>query len=306
MIGGAKAAASTSNAWVALGVLPIVAEDLSANEPRSRLYGLAAISLSRIVWRYQALDEARVKLNADLDDLRGRTRNVCGVKARLEAIKSAADRAGGKILFADQISRMTSRCAALTAALQQLSAASEQWGSSGDFVAHSFIKDAIEFDDTVARLDRSLRTTPAGAFRTVLATPFSVASNIIRGGADIQGYQQRTLSTFSNPIIFELTRLPDLPIPNAVPADLTRSESLREWAEEKPSATLTSAALETRGELRQQTEETCNDLNELALEVNALIAAAGEVKRMNDLSVLTINYSVIDRPVTLAPPAPKP
>ncbi len=299
VIGGAKAAASTTSAWTALGITPVVGEDLAAAGPRGRLYGIASIAMTRIIWRYMALEWALNAMGGQASALKADVKRACDEGSELFRLKKAlASTSEGKLAVADAVKQAESRCASMTEAADQLATADRVWSGRAGYLAISAAKDVVEFDDTVARLDRGLRSSPSDAFRAVLSAPFSLVASAIRGGQGESTFTSRSLAAFNTPIVFDLTRLPKFALPAKLPDDLGRSTAVDEWIKGIKDAKGRKAAEALRTEML-----TSNQIiNGVAANINATTLYATEVDRFNDLSVLTINFAVLDRPVKLESP----
>ena len=324
-IGGTKAAASTTSGFVGLGTISIIGEDLAASGPRGRLYALSSVALNGIIWRYQTLFDAQSSLAMKIDPLRVEIDAACdqGLPANdiakggkivtqagsslkgLQAIRGQLELADAKSFkgaFSDQIANLSDRCAALQTTAIQLQTASQLWQGRQSYLALSLARDVSDFDDTVARIDRSLRTSPSEAFGIVLSAPFALATNIIRGGAANPGYTARTLTAFASPITFELTRLPTPALPVAIQPNLGRSVAIDGQLKDMKAGTTKDLAIQARSDVISLTGE----LNSLSVRLSQIVEFSSEVRRLNEFALVTINYSSANNPVVLSAPQPRP
>ncbi len=285
-VGVGHAAKDSLNAWTAVGLLPLIADDLASPGPRARLYNVAAIAMTMTVVRAESLHAAlgsvtpRMRGRGDqTGDFQQRVRSACdpGALARLDPAKSAlkgdAKKAAEKLNATLEV-----RCDELTTASRKLVNAASIWSFGGDQASRSLAADTAILDDTVARLDRSMRATSKETLSVVLKAPFNLASNLVGGQTAPPEYTGRNLPVFTSTYSFNLGRVPDAEVPGALGASLEAPPALTAWA--KP----------------------VQQINSLTDEINAAIAAAVYFKAENERSVLSISPGN-NPPVTLSTPS---
>lgn len=152
------------------------------------------------------------------------------------------------------------------------------WTFGGDQASRGLAADAVTLDDTVARLDRSMRATSKETLSVVLKAPFNLASNLVGGQTAPPEYTGRNLPVFTSTYSFNLGRVPDADVPSAIGTGLKAPEGLKGW------------------------EARVVALNGLSDEINSAIAAATFFKAENERSVLAISPGN-NPPVTLSAPS---
>lgn len=269
---------------------PIVFDEVAAPGPRSKLYTVWATAMTLAVNRAEILNRTQqaitdpaigdqARWDADL-------RAACGeelrtvVAAALKAKggdKPSEDFTKGRITYQEAAYQ---RCQDLRAATSKLLAARGAWGASSAVAAHTLAGDLVMLDDTVTRLDREMLAPSRGVigviFGAVLAMPGKLAGT--SAPAEFTG---RSLPVFTATYTFNLTRAPDVALPDAFTTPLTR------------------APIVGADEVDRQVER----INQLSDKVNAAISAAAYYKAANDQSVLTISPGSPGKPVTLGAPS---
>ena len=287
-IGAGHAAQDSLNAWSAVGLLPLVADDLASPGPRARLYNVGAIAMTIVVVRAESLHAALKAVTPQMRgqggqprDLQQRVREACDPAAAgaldpakiKPALKEADKRAADKLNATISV-----RCDDLTTAARKLVNAAGIWTFGGDQAARSLAADTAILDDTIARLDRSMRATSKETLSIVLKAPFNLASNLVGGQTAPPEYTGRNLPVFTSTYSFNLGRAPDAEVPSALGAALEAPQALVAW----------NARVQA--------------INALTDETNAAIAAAAYFRAENERSVLSISPGN-NPPVTLATPS---
>lgn len=287
-IGVGHAAKDSLNAWTAVGLLPLIADDLASPGPRARLYNVAAIAMTMTVVRAESLNAALGAITPQMTggggqtaDFRARVREACdpSTLAKLDPARIKPSLGSDARKAAERANaNLDTRCDQLTAAARKLGNAASIWTFGGDQAARSLAADTAILDDTVARLDRSMRATSKETLSVVLKAPFNLASSLVGGQTAPPEYTGRNLPVFTSTYSFNLGRVPDAEVPGALGAALEAPPALTAWA--KP----------------------VQQINSLTDEINAAIAAAVYFKAENERSVLSISPGN-NPPVTLSTPS---
>ncbi|WP_340644545.1 hypothetical protein [Phenylobacterium sp.] len=284
-IGVGHAAKDSLNAWSAVGLLPLIADDLASPGPRARLYNVAAIAMTMTVVRAEsqhaalsAVTERMRGRDDQLGDLQQRVRSACDPAAFDPAkvrpnLKDDAKKAAEKLS-----ATVSARCDDLTTAARKLVNAASIWSFGGDQASRSLAADTAILDDTIARLDRSMRATSKETLSVVLKAPFNLASNLVGGQTAPPEYTGRNLPVFTSTYSLNLGRVPDAEVPAALGAALEAPVAPADW---RPRVRV---------------------VNALTDEINAAIAAATYFKGENERSVLAISPGN-NPPVTLSTPS---
>lgn len=287
-IGVGHAAKDSLNAWSAVGLLPLIADDLASPGPRARLYNVAAIAMTMTAVRAESLNAALGAITPQMKqgidqraDLREQVRDACdrAVLAKLDPAKAKPRLGDDARKAAERINaNLETRCDELTTAARKLGIAASIWTFGGAQAARSLAADTAMLDDTVARLDRSMRATSKETLSVVLKAPFNLASNLVGGQTAPPEYTGRNLPVFTSTYSFNLGRVPDAEVPGALGAALVAPPALTAW------------------------EPHLTRINAVSDQVNAAIAAATYFKAENERSVLSISPGN-NPPVTLATPS---
>jgi len=281
--GVGHAANDAIRAWTIAGLLPVVADDLTQPGPRARLYNVAGMAMTVITVRAETLDEAKAGLAA-VDDASFGWEETCGPDA-IKALNDAQESltAAKKADLAKEATKLNgvieARCAELDTARYRLLSANALWSAQDFMLARGLAKDAVLFDDTIARLERLMRSGAQDVLKVAFKAPFNVVAKVVNGQVNPPEFSGRALGVFTEDFTFELTRLPDLPVPDPVAANLVSPTSLGQpWA----------------GATRK--------INALTERLNIGVRNAQVFRAVNNQSILTLRPGSTNKPVSLAAP----
>lgn len=287
------AAKNTVAAWTALGLLPVVADDVSAPGPRAKLYNIGATAMTVMIVRAETLraalkeTDSRILKTGATQTLEQEVQAACDDAAldRLDALTlpdglGTADAAALKKARDKFTAALRNRCDDFTAATQKLSAASGAWNFGGKAAARNLAGDAVILDDAITRLDRQTLAPARGALTVIVGSLLTLPGKLVSGTTPPE-YTGRSLEVFRSSYTFNLARAPDAEVPAPIGANVSAPEGFNGPNKELPL--------------------TARRFNVLSAEINQSIAAAAYFKALNDRSILTVSPG-IDQPVTLTAP----
>lgn len=263
------AAKDTQSAWGVVGVLPVVGNDLAAPGPRSRLYNISASAMTVITVRAETIGDA-------LQNAQQPAPHRDAMTTACDALPSPKAPASDAAKF---LAAAETRCALLRRSAAMVDRTKTAWAVGSSGLARNLAADAVYLDDTVARLDRMIRSDARDALTVVLKAPFDLASKVVGGASTPPEYQGRALTVFTSTYTFNLGRLPTSDLPAPIDLDLV-----------PPSGDADLKAI-------------AQPLNAYAAELNTQIAALAFVRDLNDRSIMSVRPGEADQPVTLAAPA---
>jgi trimeric autotransporter adhesin len=217
IVGGAKAAASTTAAWSVVALGPSVFEDIGAFGARSQLHYGAARAFGRLGEHYGTLDRHFTGLSKLLPQ-DGLLSAACA-KAP-DALPASAD-AAPSLLNAD-LKAVAAYCTDFTAALEQAQAFRDAMATARNDLPELYVEDAQSLEGIFHKLAFGMQAPPSQALQIVLSAPLDALASAIRSGKTVSEYKAREAT-------FDLEK-DGLPLSSSWAAATPPSKSLPETA----------------------------------------------------------------------------
>lgn len=237
IIGGTKAAASTTRAWSLAALAPVIVEDIVALGPQSQVhYGaFQAFNALKLHYKDVAADLAGMSM-LKVEDYK--LEQACVGIGGIASIKDDKNPSAADVMNTE-VANFKAYCKDYEAALNGVRPYRDSISAADKRVARQYIGDAMRLEDTFHKVSFSMQAPPSTALSIVLAAPFDALSTAIHSGKSINEYKARA-ATFD----LEKDGL-NLASPwpaTAVPATLLPSSSIARSASAKQALTTLGAA----------------------------------------------------------------
>lgn len=342
LIGTGHASATTLRYWTYGGAAPILTDDLTQHSPRAQLYGLSATAMNSLADYY---DELKVALAEPLPAGAGASKepatalsDACSgveiIRQRVTTLPKIEQEA-----MSAQLMSLTDRCSTLSATGSALAMAEATWPPQD--LTGRFATDVKKLDARVTDLDRGLRSRPGETVGVVLAAPFELVGQVLKGEKKSSDYKSVERQLLDKPFKTSLSRLPPVTLPQAVAPDLkllggpqavmdeaqkeadAADKRLKAATEAHKKATAggkaspttkselgaaneaaskASVHVQTATEIAAKTSDIVRQLNEIADYNNRRLARLSRIKAVADHSELVLDFKSDDRSAQLTAP----
>ncbi|WP_296598028.1 hypothetical protein [Phenylobacterium sp.] len=187
LIGGTKAAESTTIAWSVVALAPIIAEEIAANGPRSQVHYAAAAAFARLRSHYTSLRTRYLALpslvieDETLD-------SACSILTEHDKIsdKNAPDSAA---VVNNELVRYQTYCKDYVASLVGLRAYRTSMMVSYDDMPSRYVNDAQALEGVFHKISFRLQAAPSKSFGLVLNSGLNALAEAIHTGTSVSEYK---------------------------------------------------------------------------------------------------------------------
>jgi len=190
VVGGTKAAATTTSVWSLAALAPVIVEDVAGFGPRSQVHYGATQAFYSLVEHYDAR-------TAELQDIRGlaaenyKLEQACRSLTGVNDVKDDAH-ASDAALFNIEVANFKAYCKDYEASLGAFRPYRDAMSRAQQRLARQYIVDATNLEGVFHKISFSLQAPPSMALSIVLAAPFDALSSAIHSGKTVNEYKARS------------------------------------------------------------------------------------------------------------------